>query len=93
MSTIEKIAMNISLTHQLETYVKEKVSTGMYNSASEVMREALRLMQSQDALQTIKLESLRKDIAQGIQSLDAGAGKIMDMNAIKTKAQNAKQSQ
>ena len=36
--------MNVSLTPSLEKFVQEKVSSGLYNSASEVIREALRLM-------------------------------------------------
>ena len=36
--------MNISLTPELERFVQEKVACGMYTSASEVIRESLRLM-------------------------------------------------
>jgi hypothetical protein len=36
--------MNVSLTSTLEEYVRRKVATGLYNNASEVVREALRLM-------------------------------------------------
>ena len=36
--------MNVSLTSALEEYVRRKVATGLYNNASEVIREALRLM-------------------------------------------------
>ena len=36
--------MNVSLTSALEAYVRRKVATGLYNNASEVIREALRLM-------------------------------------------------
>jgi len=77
--------MNVSLTAQLESYVQQKVATGMYNSASEVMREALRLMAEKDALQAIKLESLRNDIQQGLAALDGGKGKVLDIEAIKAK--------
>ena len=38
------MAMNVSLTPQLEDLVRQKVDSGRYNSASEVVREALRLM-------------------------------------------------
>lgn len=40
--------MNVSLTPDLERFVREKVESGMYNSASEVVREALRLLVSRD---------------------------------------------
>ena len=40
--------MNVNLTPKLEDMVKKKVASGLYNSASEVVREALRLMEEQD---------------------------------------------
>lgn len=66
------MTMNINLTPQLEELVRQKVSSGRYNSASEVVREALRLMDEQDQLRAIKLESLRKDIREGLESGPAG---------------------
>jgi len=53
---------------QLEELVREKVSSGRYNSASEVIREALRLMEEQDRLRTAKLAQLRQDIREGLES-------------------------
>lgn len=78
--------MNVSLTPQLENYVKQKVATGMYNSVSEVIREALRLLEERDALKAIKLESLLQDIQEGVDKLDRGEGTPLDMEAIKAKA-------
>lgn len=40
--------MNISLTPELERYIRRKVATGLYNNASEVIREALRLLVSRE---------------------------------------------
>ena len=80
--------MNVSLTPQLENLVKEKVATGMYNSVSEVVREALRLLSERDSLQAMKLEALRQDIAQGIDSLDKGEGKSLDIEGIKAKGRH-----
>ena len=57
----------------------------MYNSASEVMREALRLLEERDAMQAIRLESLRQDINKGLDSLERGEGKPLDIDAIKAK--------
>ena len=62
------MSMNVNLTPQLETLVKQKVASGLYNSASEVVREALRLMEEQDRIRAIKLEQLRQDIRDGINS-------------------------
>ncbi len=81
--------MNVSLTPQLETYIKQKVKKGMYNSVSEVVREALRLLEERDTFQAMKLEALRKDIHQGLASLDNGQGKPLDMKAIKTKGRKS----
>jgi antitoxin ParD1/3/4 len=60
--------LNINLTPQLEQLVRQKVSSGRYNSASEVVREALRLMEEQDELRALKLKQLRRDIRQGFDS-------------------------
>lgn len=64
--------MNINLTPELEQIVSNKVASGMYNSASEVVREALRLMTEQDEIKRLKLESLRADIRIGLDQLDRG---------------------
>ena len=49
--------MNVSLTPELESLVNEKVQTGMYQTASEVVREALRLLKERDET---KLRELRE---------------------------------
>ncbi|PCJ39917.1 MAG: type II toxin-antitoxin system ParD family antitoxin [Moraxellaceae bacterium] len=77
--------MNVSLTPTLESYVKQKVKDGMYNSVSEVVREALRLLSEQDAMQAMKLEALRADINSGVESLNNGEGSTLDMDSIKAK--------
>jgi len=52
--------MNVHLTPELEQLVQTKVQSGRYNSASEVVREALQLMEQKDELRTIQLQELRK---------------------------------
>lgn len=64
--------MNISLTPELEELVNEKVRSGMYHSASEVIREGLRLLREQDALRELRFQELRKEIARGIEQADRG---------------------
>ena len=64
--------MNISLTEDLASFVKAKVSGGRYASSSEVVREALRLMETVEQRETEKLEYLRKAWQNGIDSGDAG---------------------
>ena len=57
--------MNVSLTPELEQYVNGKVQSGLYHSASEVIREGLRLLKEKDAVHQRKLEALRRDIQVG----------------------------
>lgn len=64
--------MNISLTPALEELVQRKVASGLYTSASEVIREALRLFENENRLYQAKLENLRKDIAIGIKQAARG---------------------
>lgn len=64
--------MNVSLTPELERIVSFKVKSGLYNSASEVVREGLRLLQQRDQMREMKLEALRKEIQKGIDDLEAG---------------------
>ena len=54
--------LNVNLTPELEGLIRQKVSSGRYNSASEVVREALRLMEAEDQLRAAKLQQLRNDI-------------------------------
>ena len=72
--------MNISLTPQLEELVKKKVESGRYGSASEVLREALRLLEERDRLYAIRLEALREEIQKG---LDSDPATPLDIEEIK----------
>ena len=60
--------MNVSLTPELEKFISTKVESGLYNSASEVIRQALRLLVEQETEQRVKLEALRSSIQDGIKS-------------------------
>ena len=66
--------MNVNLTEELEALVHRKVQSGRYNSASEVVREALRLLEERDELMEIRREEVRRRIRKGIDSLDRGEG-------------------
>lgn len=72
--------LNVNLTPELEAMVRDKVASGHYGSASEVVREALRLMEERDQMRTAKLEQLRRDIRAGIESGSAGD---LDVSEIK----------
>jgi antitoxin ParD1/3/4 len=64
--------MNVSLTKELENFVGELVESGMYYSASEVVRDGLRLLKEQEALKKIRVEELRTEIMLGIKDLKEG---------------------
>ncbi|MEZ4686451.1 MAG: type II toxin-antitoxin system ParD family antitoxin [Bacteroidia bacterium] len=74
--------MNISLTPKLEALVLSKVKSGFYNNASEVIREALRLLIDRDRNRELKEELLRKELLKGINSLDQGKGVSISISAI-----------
>lgn len=69
--------MNVSLTSELENYINEKVSSGRYNSASEVVRESLRLLQDHDELQRIRRDELRREIMLGVEQIRNGESIIL----------------
>jgi antitoxin ParD1/3/4 len=73
------MGMNINLTPQLEEMVRQKVTSGLYTSASEVVREALRLMDEKDRLQSAKLAQLREDIREGLNSGDSTTWNAADV--------------
>ena len=79
--------MNISLTPHLEEMIRAKIASGSYNSASEVVREALRLLEQEDQLRALKLRNLRRDIRE---SLDSGPSTVFDPQEIKRSARDKK---
>jgi antitoxin ParD1/3/4 len=66
--------MNVHLTPELEQLVQAKVQSGRYNSASEVVREALRLMEQKDELRAIQLQELRNRIDKGLAEAERADG-------------------
>ena len=82
--------MNVSLTPELEKLVQEKVKSGRYLSASEVIREALRLLQEQDQLRELRLEELRKFVAVGVEQADRGQLAPLDVDATLARVRSRK---
>ncbi len=64
--------MNVSLTPELDQFVAAKVSSGRYTSASEVVREALRLLEERDQARNTQLAAFNQEIVARLQSLDRG---------------------
>jgi len=83
---IESLAMslNVSLPVELENRVRERVASGMYGSASEVIREALRLFEAYQEAQSSSFAALRADLAVGL--ADANAGQVGPLDAAEIKA-------
>jgi antitoxin ParD1/3/4 len=72
--------MNVSLTPELTRLVEEKVASGLYTSASEVVREALRLLAESDQQREARVGKLRQEVAKGVAS--AKAGRLKDGDAV-----------
>lgn len=64
--------MNVSLTPELEKFVSAKVESGRYNSASEVVREALRLLEEHDQARAVQLAEFNQELGHRLDSLDRG---------------------
>ncbi len=74
--------MHVSLTAELESRVKAKVASGLYNNASEVIREALRFMDThEDWIHEVKLARLREQLKAGTDQLDRGEGIAIESKA------------
>jgi antitoxin ParD1/3/4 len=66
--------------------ITRKVATGKYQSASEVVREALRLLEEQDLVRRARLGRLRREIERGDRELETGAASVFDAREIKAGA-------
>ena len=71
--------MNVSLTPELEKMVDDRVGTGLYSSASEVVREALR----RQAIREAKREDLRAALHAALEDEANGRVSLLDGEAIK----------
>lgn len=81
--------MNVNLTEQLNHFVREKVSSGLYNSSSEVIREGLRLLKHQDEEDQLKLEILRREVLAGIEAGDSGSYSTQTLDQLAAEEQEA----
>ena len=78
--------MNVSLTPELERFVNEKVESGLYQTASEVVREALRLLKDRDQAR----EQLRADVQAGFDQLARGESRSYDKTSGRQLAERIK---
>jgi len=80
--------MNVSLTSQLEQFVEKKVREGTYQTASEVIREGLRLLAERDQKRALELQRLRREIAVGLDQVENG--QVGNLSIQKIKAEGRK---
>ena len=73
---------SIALSPHLETFVREQVEIGRYNNVSEVVRDALRLLERRQEEDAAKLEALRKAVAAGVASIDDDAFTLVEQEDI-----------
>ena len=84
--------MNVSLTPELEQLIHDKVESGLYLSASEVVQEALRLLEDRDDFQAMKSEELRQEIQIGIDQADRGEVALLDVSGSLAKVRSRMQN-
>jgi len=86
------MSLNVSLPIELENRVRDHVASGLYGSASEVIREALRLFEAYQSVQVANLSALKSDIALGLADVQAGRISALDVAAIKAQGRAALQA-
>jgi antitoxin ParD1/3/4 len=74
--------MHISLSPELEKIIQDKVNSGFYNNASEVIRDAIRHLHEHDTMPM----KLKKAIGQGLEDIKTGRTVAYDMDSIRKKA-------
>ena len=82
--------MNVSLTPELERLIHKKVESGLYLSASEVVRESLRLLEERDKIQAMRFEEVRREIQIGIDQADRGEVAPLDVPGTLAKVRGRK---
>jgi len=70
--------MNVSLTNELETFIGDLVASGNYYSASEVVRDGLRLLKEREEMRLQKLADLRRDVLIGYEQGKRGEARPLD---------------
>lgn len=68
---------NINLTEHLDHFVERQVSSGRYGNASEIVREALRILEEQEQERQAKLKALRQAAKLGFDEIDQGRGIVL----------------
>lgn len=75
-----RTVLNVSLTPELDPFVASRVASGRFQTASEVVSEALRLLEAQEQMRETALADLRREIAIGLEQ--AKRGELLDGEAV-----------
>ncbi len=78
--------MNVSLTRKLERWIGSKVKEGKYQTASEVVRDAVRQLAEREERRKLELERLRREIDVGLEDIRKGRVAPLDMKQVKAEA-------
>jgi len=78
--------MNVSLTSKLERWISSKVKEGKYQTASEVVRDAVRQLAEREERRKLELERLRREINIGLEDIRKGRVAPLNMKQIKAEA-------
>jgi len=82
------MSTNISLTPELELYAKNQVSSGLYNSVSEFMREAVRLHREKNIEHQLYLQAMHKELSIVENEIEQGQISKFNMQEITERAFN-----
>lgn len=74
--------MNVSLTEELEKWIETRVESGLYRSASEVVREAVRLLREREETKELRRDELRQLIDAGVRDIEGGRHHDLDKTLI-----------
>ena len=77
--------MNVSLSEQFVDFINNEVASGEYSTASEVVRDALRLLRREKAAYEEKLAILKREVAIGL--ADVRAGRLSNRTATEIAAE------
>lgn len=86
------MSINVSLPPELEARVRQRVASGMYGSASEVIREALRLFEAYEQMKTSRLDSLRHDLTKDLNDVKYGRTRGVDFESLKQQSRQILQT-
>lgn len=75
-----RTTVNVSLTRELDAFLQSRVKSGRYQTTSEVVREALRLLQNQEKERELGLKQLKAKLRRG--AAEADRGELLDGDAV-----------